>query len=83
MEASVLAPWCDLLNRTKMLDAEELFVACRTFKAELDDVADEVIRRRSREIIVQHHYDKARIQIEGNRAHILSCKALKFIQTFI
>jgi hypothetical protein len=41
-----------------MLDAEELFVACRTFKAELKDVADEEIRRRSREIILQHDYEQ-------------------------
>lgn len=53
------APWCDLLRATKMLDAEELFVACRTFKAELKDVADEEIRRRSREIILQHDYEQA------------------------
>ena len=50
---------CDLLNATQMLDAEELFVACRTFKAELQDVADEEIRLRSRDIIFQHDYDQA------------------------
>ena len=61
LQASFEAPWCDLLRATKMLDAEELFVACRTFKAELKDVADEEIRRRSREIILQHHYDQVQI----------------------
>ena len=44
-----------------MLDAEELFVACRTFKAELQDVADEEIRLRSRDIIFQHDYDQAQL----------------------
>eukprot|EP00434_Breviolum_minutum_P008538 symbB.v1.2.007531.t1/scaffold462.1/size201456/21 len=55
-KATFLSPWCSTLENLNQLDEEELFVACRSFKAELDDVADEVIRRRSREIIVQHNY---------------------------
>lgn len=56
LKATFLSPWCSTLENLNQLDEEELFVACRSFKAELDDVADEVIRRRSREIIVQHNY---------------------------
>ncbi|CAJ1398023.1 unnamed protein product [Effrenium voratum] len=56
-QASFNASWCSLLKSAQLTE-EEISVGCRSFKQELDDVADEMIRRRSREIITQHDYEK-------------------------
>ena len=51
--------WCPLLiaeAEAGNISTEELFVGCKSFKEELDDVADEKIRRRSRQIISEHDY---------------------------
>ncbi|CAE7610667.1 ARSB [Symbiodinium natans] len=54
--------WCELLRADYLLgklSEEEFFVGCKSFKQELDDVADEKIRRRSRQIILEHNYEEA------------------------
>ena len=52
--------WCPILiaeAAAGKISEEELFVGCKSFKEELDDVADEKIRRRSRQIITEHDYE--------------------------
>jgi len=50
--------WCPLLRASDKLNEEEKFVGCKSFKQENYDIADEMIRRRSREIIAEHDYKK-------------------------
>ena len=54
--------WCELVLaelRLGNLNEEEAMVGCKSFKESLDDVADEQIRRRSRQIIAEHDYEEA------------------------
>ncbi|CAE7631030.1 ARSB, partial [Symbiodinium sp. CCMP2456] len=41
------------------INEEEAMVGCKSFKEALDNVADEQIRRRSRQIIAEHDYEEA------------------------
>lgn len=54
--------WCELVLaelRLGKLDELEAMVGCKSYKEALDDVADEKIRRRSRQIIAEHDYEEA------------------------